>query len=218
MTLGITANVTLDGVDLDWLPDSVSIDPETNELAVRTRGDTFLYRDQVLAGLPDVEECWRSISFPAGGGETDAERRLLQLLRVRGGFHTLALWVPERMVYTATAGQTLFYFGRRRRDAGIVYAKTTEFPVTITRNATSQTVVVVAGSSPAVPASGVANVATLAVSTGSYQDYSAFAVSACAAGDVIEATIRPVLRVYWERARVDYRSVIERHDGAFVER
>lgn len=222
MSVGITNLVTLDGTEIDFAPDDVSVDPESNERVVSTMGDTFLYRDIILAGLPDIEERFRSITFPMGGMENDTERRRAQMLRVQGGFHTLALWVPERMVWTATTGQTLFYFGRRRRDAGIVYGRTGLFPISITRTssgvATTQTVTIVAGSAPSVPAAGACNVATDPVASGSYKDYSAFALSACTAGDTIEAKIHPLLRVYVERPRVDFRSVVEQHDLVFVER
>lgn len=218
MSVGITSDVTIDGVDYDWAPDTTSLDIESSEIAVAAKSETFLYRDQVLAGLPDVEERFRAIPFSTSALENDTERRRLQLLRMQGGFHWLALWAPERAIYTATEGQTAFFLPRRRRDAGAVLGRSGSFPLTVTRNSVAQTYALVAGSSPATPSSGTCNVATDPVASGEYRDYTAFALSACTAGDVIELTYYPYLRVYVERPRVSYQSVTESHDFVFVER
>jgi hypothetical protein len=218
MGVGIASRVTVDGIDYDFAPDTVTVDFDSNERMVATLGDTFLYRDSVLAGLPDVEERFSAITFPIGGLETDTDRRRVQLLRVQGGFHTLALWVPERMVYTATETQTAFYIGRRRRDAGVAHDRAAMFPMTATRNGSALSVTVVAGETPSVPAAGVLNLATTPKTTGIYKDYTAFAVAASSAGDVIEVTYYPLLRVFIERPRVGYSTVTESHDLTMVER
>jgi len=218
MGVGLSHDVTIDGVDYDYAPDVTSIDIENNERIVPTNGDTFLIRDQVLAGLPDVEERFPAIPFPSSGTDTDAERRRLQLLRVTGGFHTMALWVPERAIYTAIAGQTAFYLGRRRRDAGVVHGRSGLFPMTATLNGVALTVSVVAGSAPSVPVAGILNVATDAVTSGEYLDYTKFTLAACTAGDVVEVTYYPLLRVYASRTHVSYTGTNESHDLVFVER
>lgn len=217
-TLGIRETIEIDGALLTFGAESLSLDPARNEFAVTTLSDTKLFRTYTLAGLPNVEESFR-ITLPVGGLATDAEVRTVERLRLLGGFHTVALWKYERAFYTATTGQTDFYIPRRRRDAASVKGIANLYPALCWKNGTVQTIAMISGAAPSVPASGIVNIADTPVSSGVYLDYTKFCLAACAAGDVIEFAVMPLFRVYVDSPRVDFPSGNrERHDLVLVER
>lgn len=219
MPLGILETIEIDGVTFPFGAEWLSIVPGRNESPVKTKGDTKLYRDYTLAGLPNVEESF-SITLPVGGLAQPDEVRAAERLRLLGGFHTAALWKYERQFYTAIDGQTDFYIANRRRDAASVKGISGLYPPLVWLNDVAiATVSVIAGASPSVPVAGVCNVGDTPVSTGAYRDFTKFCLAACAAGDLIEFAVMPLFRVYVSNPRIDFASGNqERHDLVLLER
>lgn len=219
LPLGILETIEIDGLTVPFGAESLSVTPDRNEIAIKTKGDTKLYRTYNLAGLPNVEESF-VITLPVGGLAKPEEIRAVERLRLLGGFHTAALWKYERAYYTATDGQTDFYIGNRRRDAASVKGISGLYPPLVWLNGTEiATVSVISGSNPSVPVAGVCNVGDTPISTGVYRDYTKFCLAACAAGDIIEFAVMPLFRVYVSNPRIDFPGGnMERHDVVLLER
>lgn len=219
MPRGTLEVIEIDGQTFAFGAENLSIVPDRNESAVKTKGDTKLYRDYNLAGLPNVEESF-AITLPIGGMVTDAEIRAAERLRLLGGFHTASVWKYERQYYTAVAGQTDFYIASRRRDAASVKGISGLYPPLVWLNGSAvATVSVVSGYAPATPGAGACNVGDTPVPSGSYRDYTKFCLAACNAGDIIEFAVMPLFRVYVASPRIDFPSGNqERHDLVLLER
>lgn len=216
--IGIRETIEIDGTLLTFGAESLSVDPARNESGVRTMSDTKLYRAYTMAGLPNVEETFR-ITLPIGGIATPEEVRAVERVRKLGGFHTVAWWKYERQFHTTVAGQTDFYIESRRRDAASVKGIANLYPALCWLNGTPLTVVMVAGAAPSVPVAGIANVGDTPISSGAYLDYTKFCLAACAAGDIIEFAVMPLIRFWVEAPRMDFPSGNqERHDLVLVER
>lgn len=230
-TPGLWHLIAIDGVDLSVNPESINAVPALQETNVDTIGDSVLFSDWVLAGLPDKEGRLRiSLSPMSGydGEEADDELRLIRRIKAKSGHRTLSLWKPDNAFYTATAGQVRFLFPRRRRHApeslGRDGATKTACPfrcwiTPLGGSATEQTAVFAAGPAVATPADGTVNVARTPHTSGDEIDYTEFRVRECTAGEIIEIEYYPLLIVaVVDPAQAFPNETREEHSLAFMER
>ena len=225
-TRGITRTLTLDGVDVSVFPSRLLVTP-TERIAVNESlaGDLIA----VLHSLdqePDRIEKYR-IEFPFDGIE-GASKSTLQRQAMKGGSHSLAIWIRETAWYTATAGQIQFLLPQKRRNAGqalagLVYSGITvsdaTCPFKVWIDAAAQTIITAAGPTVTRPASGSVTIARDPIASGKQEGFVEFRVGAdLAGGELIEIEYTALLVGRLTRSRIEFpESVDEGHTYVFEE-
>jgi len=195
MSTGLSEFLTIDSVDLELNPETINAEPIEQVQDILTHGDSVRFHPLIAAGLP-VRDIKYRFRFPYGNISDDDVARVVRRLAARHGTRTFAMWRPVNVYYVATAGQVAYYLPRRRRNAPDVVGKsTTEFPVQIWVDGVAQTVAYVAGPGVSTPASGNANVAKAAKTSGTYEDYVEFRLEAAAGGEVVDIEFYPLFLV-----------------------
>ncbi len=116
--------IWVDDFELPFFPDRLSPQHTIYQYPFKAAdGSTVLYKPYGTAGNPDqaIDFSWL-LPFSWIPEEHQATREKLEEILSEGGLHTLCLWKPMLLTYTAALGQDTFYIPRRRQNAATVFS------------------------------------------------------------------------------------------------